>query len=90
MTIMEYTVEQRLFLMCMYWVTGSIANTQSEFRRKFGVHKKPAKSIRQSLAHKLERTGALLSAWGKNRPQMPEERIANVWDRLSQSPRKSL
>jgi hypothetical protein len=40
---MEYTVEQRVFLVHTYWVTGSIANTQLEFRRKFGVRKKPAK-----------------------------------------------
>ncbi|PNF19552.1 hypothetical protein B7P43_G18247 [Cryptotermes secundus] len=84
---MEYTVEQRVFLVRTYWVTGSIANTQLEFRRKFGVRKKPAKSTIQSLAQKLERAGTLLSERGKNRP---EETIAIVRDRLLQYPKKSL
>ncbi|PNF41426.1 hypothetical protein B7P43_G14120 [Cryptotermes secundus] len=87
---MEYTVEQRVFLVHTYWVTGSIVNTQLEFRRKFGVRKKPAKSTIQSLAQKLERTGTLLSERGKNRPEMPKEKIAIVGDRLLQSPKKSL
>jgi hypothetical protein len=71
-------------------VTGSIANTQLDFRRRFGVRKKPAKSSIQSLAQKLERTGTLLSEHVKKRPEMPEETIANVRDRLLQSPKKSL
>ena len=71
-------------------MTGSIANTQLEFRRKFGVCKKPAKSTIQSLAQKLERTGTFLNEHGKNRPEMPEETIAIVRDRLLQSPKKSL
>ncbi|PNF35390.1 hypothetical protein B7P43_G01743, partial [Cryptotermes secundus] len=61
-----------------------------EFRRKFGVRKKPAKSTIQFLAQKLERTGTLLSECGKNHPEMPEETIAMVRDTLLQSPKKSL
>ncbi|PNF41083.1 hypothetical protein B7P43_G06225 [Cryptotermes secundus] len=87
---MEYTVERRVFLVRTYWVTGSVANTQLEFMRKFGVRKKPVKLTIQSLAQKLERTGTLLSERGKIRPEMPEETIAIVWDRLLQSPKKSL
>jgi len=64
-----YTLEQRGFLVCKYWQTGSIKACQMAFRMEFGERRAPSKCSIQKLVKKLETRGSrsnacrLLSLW---------------------------
>jgi len=64
-----YTVEQRGFLICKYWQTGSFKACQTAFRKEFGERRAPSKCSIQKLVKKLETRGSqsnacwLLSLW---------------------------
>jgi len=53
-----YTVEQRGFLVCKYWQTGSFKACQMAFRKEFGERRAPSKFCIQKLVKKLETRGS--------------------------------
>ncbi|KAJ4443717.1 hypothetical protein ANN_05392 [Periplaneta americana] len=56
---MQYTLNQRLFLVKQYWITNSITATQRAYQREFGVRNPPKRNIILGLVNKLETTGSL-------------------------------
>ncbi|KAJ4434056.1 hypothetical protein ANN_16375, partial [Periplaneta americana] len=56
---MQYTLDQRLFLVTQYWITNSITATQRAYQREFGVRKPPKRNTILGLVNKLETTGSL-------------------------------
>ncbi|KAJ4447339.1 hypothetical protein ANN_09343 [Periplaneta americana] len=56
---MQYTLNQRLFLVKQYWITNSIIATQRAYQREFGVHNPPKRNTILGLVNKLETTGSL-------------------------------
>jgi len=57
-----YTVEQRGFLLCKYWQTGSFKACQTAFRTEFGERRAPSKCSTQKLVKKLETRGSRSNA----------------------------
>ena len=57
---MAYNLQEQVFIVRAYWVTGSFLETQRQFKAKFGVRLVPSKSTIHVLAQKLEKTGSLL------------------------------
>ena len=57
-----YTVEQRGFLICQYWQTGSFKACQTAFRTEFGERRAPSKCCIQKLVKKLETSGSRTNA----------------------------
>jgi len=57
-----YTVEQRGFLVCEYWQTGSFKACQMAFRKEFGERRAPSKCCIQKLVKKLETMGSRSNA----------------------------
>ncbi|KAJ4437910.1 hypothetical protein ANN_13849 [Periplaneta americana] len=64
---MQYTLNQRLFLVKQYWITNSITATQRAYQREFGVRNPPKRNTILGLVNKLETTGSLMSEKGKHR-----------------------
>ncbi|KAJ4431130.1 hypothetical protein ANN_19725 [Periplaneta americana] len=56
---MQYTLNQRLFLVKQYWITNSITATQRAYQREFGVRNPPRRNTILGLVNKLETTGSL-------------------------------
>ncbi|KAJ4433832.1 hypothetical protein ANN_16144 [Periplaneta americana] len=56
---MQYTLNQRLFLVKQYWITNSITATQRAYQREFGVRNPPKRNTILGLINKLETTGSL-------------------------------
>ncbi|KAJ4426894.1 hypothetical protein ANN_26693 [Periplaneta americana] len=56
---MQYTLNQRLFLVKQYWVTNSITATQRAYQREFGVRNPPKRNTILGLVNKLETIGSL-------------------------------
>ncbi|KAJ4432285.1 hypothetical protein ANN_20903 [Periplaneta americana] len=56
---MQYTLNQRLFLVKQYWITNSITATQKAYQREFGVRNPPKRNTILGLVNKLETTGSL-------------------------------
>ncbi|KAJ4445979.1 hypothetical protein ANN_12665 [Periplaneta americana] len=88
---MQYTLNQRLFLVKQYWITNSITVTQRAYQREFGVRNPPKRNTILGLVNKLETTGSLLTEKGKHRSsRLPTVVVVDVRARLEQSPKKSL
>ncbi|KAJ4427855.1 hypothetical protein ANN_25634 [Periplaneta americana] len=87
---MQYTLNQRLFLVKQYWITNSITATQRAYQRKFGVRNPPKRNTILGLVNKLETTGSLVSEKGKNRSSRLPTVVVDVRARQEQSPKKSL
>ncbi|KAJ4434620.1 hypothetical protein ANN_23182 [Periplaneta americana] len=64
---MQYTLNQRLFLVKQYWITNSITATQRAYQIEFGVRNPPKRNTILGLVNKLEITGSLVSEKGKHR-----------------------
>ncbi|KAJ4438538.1 hypothetical protein ANN_14485 [Periplaneta americana] len=64
---MQYTLNQRLFLVKQYWITNSITATQRAYQREFGIRNPPKRNTILGLVNKLETTGSLGSEKGKHR-----------------------
>ncbi|KAJ4446929.1 hypothetical protein ANN_13630 [Periplaneta americana] len=56
---MQYTLNQRLFLVKQYWITNSITATQRAYQREFDVRNLPKRNTILGLVNKLETTGSL-------------------------------
>ncbi|KAJ4428502.1 hypothetical protein ANN_24544 [Periplaneta americana] len=56
---MQYTLNQRLFLVKQYWITNSITATQRAYQREFDVRNPPKRNTILGLVNKLETTGSL-------------------------------
>ena len=82
---MRFSVQERVYIVRMYWVTGSFKECQKEFLKRFGG---PSKSNISFLARKLETTGSLVDAHGGGKPKMSDETVQDVKDRLLQSPKR--
>ncbi|KAJ4446745.1 hypothetical protein ANN_13442 [Periplaneta americana] len=87
---MQYTLNQRLFLVKQYWITNSITATQRAYQREFGVRNPPKRNTILGLVNKLETTGSLVSEKGKHRSSRLPTVVVDVRARLEQSPKKSL
>jgi len=57
-----YTVEQRRFLVCKYWQTGSFKACQTAFQTEFGERRAPSEYCIQKLVKKLETRGSQSNA----------------------------
>ena len=57
-----YTIEQRGFLVRIYWQTGSFKASQTAFRTEFGERRAPSKCCIQKLVKTLETRGSLSNA----------------------------
>jgi hypothetical protein len=86
----QYSLEERVFIVKTYWITGSIKNCQRRFVQQFGGRNPPLKCCIQLLVKKLETKGTLLDLHGGGRPEMSEKKVHEVANRLLASPRKSL
>jgi transposase len=84
----RYSVEERVFLVKSYWISGSIKNCQRKFVEKFCDRGRELLSKRciQKLVGKLETTGTLLDQHGGGQQKMSEETVHEVADRLQASP----
>jgi hypothetical protein len=58
--------------------------------KKFGGRKQPAKQTIANVVTKLETTGSVLDIHARGKPAMSEETVADVKQRLEQSPKKYL
>ena len=87
---MQYSLNERLFLVKQYWITNSITATQRAYQREFGVRNPPKRNTILGLVNKLETTGSLVSEKGKHRSSRLPTVVADVRPRLEQSPKKSL
>ncbi|KAJ4450701.1 hypothetical protein ANN_02130 [Periplaneta americana] len=56
---MQYTLNQRLFLVKQYWITNSITANERVYQREFGVRNPPKRNTILGLVNKLETTGSL-------------------------------
>jgi hypothetical protein len=86
----RYSLEEWVFIVKTYWITGSIKNCQRRFVGQFGGQNPPSKRCIQCLVKKLETKGTLLDLHGGGRPEMLENTVHDVANRLLDSPRKSL
>jgi hypothetical protein len=86
----RYSLEERVFIVKIYWITGCIKNCQRKFVEQFGGRNPPSKCCIQLLVEKLETKGTLLDLHGRGRPEMSENTVNDVANRLLASPRKSL
>jgi predicted secreted Zn-dependent protease len=50
----RYSLEEQVFIVKAYWITGSIKNCQRRFVEQFGVRNPPSKHCIQLLVVKLE------------------------------------
>ena len=57
-----YTVEQRRFLICKYWQTGSFKACQMAFQMEFGEIRAPSKCCIQKFVKTLETRGSQSNA----------------------------
>jgi len=57
-----YTLEQRRFLVCKYWQTGSFKACQTAFWMEFGERRAPSKCCIQKLVKMLETGGSWSNA----------------------------
>ncbi|KAJ4448780.1 hypothetical protein ANN_00171 [Periplaneta americana] len=87
---MQYTLNQRLFLVKQYWIPNSITATQRAYQREFGVRNPPKRNTILGLVNKLETIGSLVSEKGKHRSSRLPTVVVDVRARLEQSPKKSL
>ena len=88
---MEYTIQQRVFIVKNYWISNSVITTQRAFRREYGVRDGPDRKTILRLVDKIEQTGSLISEKGKHNPQsLVPQRSVDVRERLLRSPHKSL
>jgi hypothetical protein len=87
---MQYTLQQRLFLVKNYWRTNSVTATQRAYQREFGIRNPPKMNTILALVRKLETAGSLESETGKHRSSALPAVAVDVQARLQQSPRKSL
>jgi hypothetical protein len=85
-----YSLEERVFIVKTYWITGSIKNCQRRFVEQFGGLNPPPKRCIQLLVKMLETKGTLLDLHGGGGPEMSENTEHDVANRLLASPRKSL
>jgi hypothetical protein len=53
----RYNLEERVFIVKTYWITGSIKNCQRRFVEEFGGRNPPSKRCIQLLVKKLETKG---------------------------------
>jgi hypothetical protein len=83
-------LEERVFIVKTYWITGSIKNCQRRFVEQFGGRNPLLKCCIQLLDKKLETKGTLLDLHGGRRPEMSENTVHDIANRLLASPRKSL
>jgi hypothetical protein len=86
----RYSVEEQVFIVKNYWITGSIKNCQRRSVEQFGGRNQPSKHCIQNLVKILETKGTLLDVRGGGRPQMLEKTVNDIANRLLASPRKSL
>ena len=82
---MQYTLNQRLFLVKQYWITNSITATQRAYQRQFGVRNPPKRNTILGLVNKLQTTGSMVSEKGKHRSSRLPTVVADVRPGLEQS-----
>jgi hypothetical protein len=68
-----YSLEERVFIVKTYRITGSIMNCQRRFVEQFGGRNPASKRCIQLLVKKLETKGTLLDLHGGGRPEMSEK-----------------
>jgi hypothetical protein len=82
-------LEERVFIVKTYWITGSIKNCQKRFAEQFGGRNPPLKCCIQRLVKKkLETKGTLLDLNGGGWPEMSENTVHDVANRLLASLRR--
>jgi hypothetical protein len=74
----RYSVEERVFIVKNYWITGSIKNCQRRFVEQCGGRNLPSKRCIQNLVKKLENKGTLLEVHGRGRPEMSENTVNDI------------
>jgi hypothetical protein len=74
----RYSLEEQVFIVKAYWITGSIKNCQRRFAEQFGGQNPPSKRCIQFSVKKLETKGILLDLHGGGRPEMSENTVHDV------------
>jgi hypothetical protein len=74
----RYSLEEQVFTVKTYWITGSIKNCQRRFVEQFGGQNPPLKRCIQLLVKKLETKGTLLDLHGGGRPEISENTVHDV------------
>jgi hypothetical protein len=87
---MVNTTGERVLIVPNYCVTGTLKQCQAAFLRKYGGMKPPTKQTIENLVEKSETTGGALDIHEGGKPQMSDQRVADVNERFQKSPKKSL
>ncbi|XP_069683792.1 probable ATP-dependent RNA helicase DDX52 isoform X1 [Periplaneta americana] len=89
--MVEYTLEQRIFLYDTYVKCSSARQCQTNFHHKFPDVTIPSRTTVHNLVNKVRRTGSILN---KKRVQerrvLTEEKLDEIGARLENTPQKSL
>jgi hypothetical protein len=86
----RYSLGEQVFILKTYWITGPIKNYQRRFVEQFGGRNLLSIRCIQLLVKKLETKGTLMDLHVGGRPDMSENTVHDVANRLLASPRKSL
>lgn len=88
---MQYSIENRIFIVEEYIRTNSIALVRKKFKEKYPSSGVPAKSTIQDLVKKWRTTGNFSNAKRKKLliVRTPDV-VVNVENRISKSPNKSI
>jgi hypothetical protein len=71
-------VEERVFIVRNYWITGSIKKCQRRFVEQIGGRNLQLKCCIQNLVKKLETKGTLLDVHGAGGPEMSVNIVNDV------------
>jgi transposase len=89
--VVQYTLEQRVFLYDSYVKYRSARKCQRKFRRKFRDERVPSRQTIHNLVNKLRSTGLWRDKEQKHKRRVrTEEKLDDIGARLEHTPRKSL
>jgi len=91
MARVRYTIEQRVYLVLLYFKYESAGKCRRKFRCQFPGEPVPSRQSIHNLVNKLKRTGSLLDKKpDRKRTVLTEDKLDKIEARLETSPRKSL
>jgi hypothetical protein len=89
--MMQYTLEQRVFLYVTHVKYGSAGKCRRKFQRKFHDERVPSRQTIHNLVNKLRIVGLVIDKKQKHKRQVfTEEELDDIGARLECTPRKLL
>jgi hypothetical protein len=91
MARVRYTIQQRVYLVEMYFKYESARKCRRKFRCQFPGQPVPSRQSIHYLVNKLTATGSLVDKKpDRQRTVLTDEKLAEIGARVETSPRKSL